>query len=49
MLNVVNNLGNLYAEQGKPFKAERMYEEAPSPNRTLILQTVGNLDALCVD
>ena len=49
----VNNLGNLYANQGKLAEAEAMYiqalqgtEEALGPKHTSTLDTVNNLGAL---
>jgi len=49
-LDTVNNLGNLYFNQGKLVEAEKMYEralqgkeEALGPNHTLTLNTVNNL------
>jgi tetratricopeptide (TPR) repeat protein len=55
-LNTVNNLGNLYADQGKLAEAEAMYnqalqglEEALGPKHTLILNMVNNLGLLYTD
>ena len=55
-LQTVNNLGNLYADQGKLAEAERMYvralqgrEEALGAKHTSTLDTVNNLGALYAD
>jgi hypothetical protein len=55
-LNTVNNLGNLYSDQGKLGEAERMYiralagtEKALGPNHISTLTTVHNLGNLCRD
>jgi tetratricopeptide (TPR) repeat protein len=55
-LNIVNNLGLLYADQGKLDQAETMYERALAgkeqmlgPEHTLTLSTVNNLGALYAD
>jgi tetratricopeptide (TPR) repeat protein len=55
-LSTVNNLGNLYRDQGKMDKAERMYrralqgyEKAWGPEHTLTLSTVNNLGLLYRD
>jgi tetratricopeptide (TPR) repeat protein len=56
MLNTVNNLGLLYAKQGKMVKAEKMYlralegkEKAWGPEHTSTLNTVNNLGLLCTN
>ena len=55
-LSTVNNLGNLYADQGKLAEAEKMYiralqgkEEALGPDHTSTLDTVNNLGPLYAD
>src|SRR6266498_849419 len=55
-LNTVNNLGSLYADQGKLVEAEQMYqralqgyEKAWGPEHTLTLDTVNNLGILYAD
>src|ERR1700741_2582461 len=55
-LDTVNNLGNLYANQGKMDEAERMYqralqgyEKAWGPEHTSTLNTVNNLGILYKD
>ncbi|CAG8024249.1 unnamed protein product [Penicillium nalgiovense] len=52
-LVTVNNLGNLFSDQGKLKEAEEMYqralvgqEEALGPNHTSTLDTVNNLGVL---
>jgi tetratricopeptide (TPR) repeat protein len=52
-LNTVNNLGSLYADQGKLGEAERMYqralagyEQALGPDHSSTLDTVNNLGLL---
>lgn len=52
-LHIVNNLGLLYADQGKIAKAEEMYQRALSgkekiygPEHISILDTVNNLGVL---
>jgi hypothetical protein len=54
-LSVVNNLGNLYSDQGKMAEAEEMYqralvgyEKALGPDHTSTLSTVNNLVSRCV-
>ena len=53
ILDIVNNLGLLYANQGKMAKAEKMYEwalegkkKAWGPEHTSTLETVNNLGNL---
>ena len=55
-LDTVNNLGALYADQGKKQEAEAMYwrvlegyEKTWGPNHTSTLNTVNNLGNLCAD
>jgi tetratricopeptide (TPR) repeat protein len=55
-LNTVNNLGSLYADQGKLGEAERMYqralagkEQALGPDHSSTLDTVNNLGNLYAD
>jgi len=52
-LSTVNNLGNLYRDQGKLAKAEQIYVRAPAgykkalgPDHTSTLDTVNNLGGL---
>jgi hypothetical protein len=52
-LSTVNNLANLYRDQGKPANAEQIYvralagyEKALGPDHTLTLDTVNNLGGL---
>ena len=55
-LLTVNNLGNLYSDQGKLAEAEQMYvralagyEKALGPDHTSTLSTVNNLENLYRD
>jgi len=55
-LDTVNNLGNLYKNQGRLAEAEAMYnralqglEEALGPKHTSTLSTVNNLGLLYAD
>ena len=55
-LDTVNNLGSLYADQGKMNEAEEMYlraltgkEKAWGPDHTSTLDTVNNLGSLYAD
>ena len=55
-LDTVNNLGNLYTDQGKLDEAEKIYhraldgkEKALGPTHTSTLDTVNNLGILYVD
>ena len=52
-LETVNNLGNLYRDQGKLTEAEAMYQralvgfqKALGPDHTSTLETVNNLNSL---